>query len=366
MTQQTERVAAQDPSGGLSDLPAGLTIFESRRSRASRARRRANPLLVGAAAVCVLAAGGAAIYRSTNGGTPDLAAAAACLQNRDLACAAADYRAYVRRYPSDASATGVLAIILTQEGRHKDALPYYRNALDLGADAYDLRANYAVSLNNTGRVDDAIAQNYAALKLVPTLVDVRGALASQLVGRGRGKEAVTLLESFDRTLVGEGQPPYFPGQIAQIRGKLGLPLAPEAASMTAPPPPGASEVHLQARGGALYVPVVVNGSLPLKFVLDSGASDVCIPADVAQTLKRMGALTPADERGFGTAVLADGSRVRAERVMLHSIEVGGHTVKNVLASVTDAQGSLLLGQSFLARFKSWSIDNRRGVLILKD
>ena len=87
---------------------------------------------------------------------------------------------------------------------------------------------------------------------------------------------------------------------------------------------------------------------------------------MARTLRRMGELTPADERGFGTAILADGSRVRAERVMLHSIQVGGHTVKNVLASVTDTQGSLLLGQSFLARFKSWSIDNERSVLILKD
>lgn len=364
MAQQSERSGAQDPSGGLSDRPAGLTLFDSRRSRASRAKRRVNPLLVGAA-VSVLAGAGAAIFFASRGEPPNLAAAAACLQNRDVACAATGYRAYVRRYPRDGGATAILAILLTQQGQHQDALPYYRRALGLGVATYDLYANYAVSLNSTGRVDDAIVQNYAALKLVPNLVDVRGALANQLVERGRGKEAVGLLESFDHTLVEEGQPPYFPDQIAQIRGKLGLPLAAEAASAR-PPPPGASEVQLQARGGALYVPVVVNGSLPLKFVLDSGASDVCIPADVAQTLKRMGELTPADARGFGTAVLADGSRVRAERVMLHSIQVGGHTVKNVVASVTDTQGSLLLGQSFLARFKSWSIDNERRVLILKD
>ena len=361
MTQQGERGVAQDPPGGIPP-PFGMTLLDGRRFRA---KRRVNPLLAGAAAVCVLAAGGAAIYGATSGGTPDLAEASACLQNRDLTCAEADYRAYVRKYPRDGATTAILAIVLTQQGEHQEALPYYRRALDMGVGTYDLYANYAVSLNSTGRVDDAIAQNYAALKLVPTLVDVRGALASQLVERGRAKEAVGLLESFDRTLAEEGQAPYFPGQIAQIRGKLGLPLVPEAAGVSRPPP-GASEIQLQAGGGALYVPAVVNGSLPLKFVLDSGASDVCIPADVAQTLKRMGELTAADERGFRTAVLADGSRVRAERVMLHSIQVGGHTVKNVLASVTAAQGSLLLGQSFLARFKSWSIDNQRRVLILKD
>jgi len=32
--------------------------------------------------------------------------------------------------------------------------------------------------------------------------------------------------------------------------------------------------------------------------------------------------------------------------------------------ITPLKGSLLLGQSFLSRFKSWSIDNERQVLIL--
>ena len=36
--------------------------------------------------------------------------------------------------------------------------------------------------------------------------------------------------------------------------------------------------------------------------------------------------------------------------------VGDVVVENVTGSVAPAQGSLLLGQSFLGRFKSWSID----------
>jgi predicted aspartyl protease len=41
------------------------------------------------------------------------------------------------------------------------------------------------------------------------------------------------------------------------------------------------------------------------------------------------------------------------------VEIG-----NVRASVADAKGDLLLGQSFLGRFKSWSIDNAKQALVL--
>ena len=40
-------------------------------------------------------------------------------------------------------------------------------------------------------------------------------------------------------------------------------------------------------------------------------------------------------------------------------------ITNVLGSMADTDGSLLLGQSFLSRFKRWSIDNSQGVLVLE-
>jgi hypothetical protein len=40
-------------------------------------------------------------------------------------------------------------------------------------------------------------------------------------------------------------------------------------------------------------------------------------------------------------------------------------VQNVVGSVAPASGTLLLGQSFLGRFKSWSIDNSRHALVLE-
>ena len=42
----------------------------------------------------------------------------------------------------------------------------------------------------------------------------------------------------------------------------------------------AEDIPLSKRGGVYELPVKINGVLTLNFVLDSGASEVLIPADV--------------------------------------------------------------------------------------
>jgi len=127
--------------------------------------------------------------------------------------------------------------------------------------------------------------------------------------------------------------------------------------------PGWISVH--EVGGTFLVPVSINDRLTLDFIIDSGASDVSIPADVVITLMRKGTLSRADFRGTRTYVLADGSTVPSATFVIRSLRVGGYTIQNVTASVASVNGSLLLGQSFLKRFNSWSIDNHRHLLILK-
>jgi predicted aspartyl protease len=92
---------------------------------------------------------------------------------------------------------------------------------------------------------------------------------------------------------------------------------------------------------------------------------VSVPADVFSTLRRTGTIEDADITGKQTYVLADGSKSQSPTFMIRSLKVGGRVVENVRGSVASAQGSLLLGQSFLERFKSWSIDNTKHVLLLE-
>ena len=52
--------------------------------------------------------------------------------------------------------------------------------------------------------------------------------------------------------------------------------------------------------------------------------------------------------------------------ILHSVTIAGRTVYDVPCVVGDDNTSMLLGQSVLQKFRSWSIDNERQVLLLKE
>jgi clan AA aspartic protease (TIGR02281 family) len=123
-------------------------------------------------------------------------------------------------------------------------------------------------------------------------------------------------------------------------------------------------IPIEAHDGAYVVPVLINGVLRLKFLVDSGAADVSIPADAAATLQRLGTLSGNDLLGTKTYVLADGSRVPSEIYKIASLKLGDRVMENVTVRVTSEKSGPLLGQSFLSRLNSWSMDNNRRVLII--
>lgn len=127
---------------------------------------------------------------------------------------------------------------------------------------------------------------------------------------------------------------------------------------------GHETISMLADGGTFKVPVSINGQLTLDFIVDSGAADVSIPADVVLTLIRTGTIAESDFLNSRTYRLADGSTVPSQRFLIRSLRVGDKVLENVTGSVAPVAGGLLLGQSFLTRFKSWSIDNQRQALVL--
>jgi clan AA aspartic protease (TIGR02281 family) len=118
-------------------------------------------------------------------------------------------------------------------------------------------------------------------------------------------------------------------------------------------------------GGIYSVRVVINNVITRNFMIDSGAADVSISADVASTLVSSGTLSDADFTGIGLYQLADGSTMPSRIFTIKSLKVGDKVIENVTGSVSSAGSPLLLGQSFLRRFKSWSIDNSKHALMLE-
>ena len=125
-----------------------------------------------------------------------------------------------------------------------------------------------------------------------------------------------------------------------------------------------TRIPLASRGGGLIAPVIVNNAIQLDFVVDSGASELSIPANVFATLVRNNTVTQADMTGIRNYKNADGQVSQAKTFLIRSLKVGNLEVFKVQAKVAPANAPPLLGQSFLKRFKSWSIDNSTQELIL--
>ncbi len=115
----------------------------------------------------------------------------------------------------------------------------------------------------------------------------------------------------------------------------------------------------QRMGGVFVLPATINGTSTAYFIVDSGASNVQIPEELAEEMKRNGTLTEADSLGQRRFTLADGSGLQQRIVRLRSIKIGERTMENVMASVSPPRSRALLGQSFLRRLSSWKIDNVR-------
>jgi predicted aspartyl protease len=126
-----------------------------------------------------------------------------------------------------------------------------------------------------------------------------------------------------------------------------------------------AQVQMRKLGGIFVVPVLINNAISINFAVDSGASDVSIPADVVLTLVRTGTVKEGDFLGTQTYVTADGSKVPSPQFRIRSLTVGSWLVENVTGHVGAVKSPPLLGQSFLKRFGSWSMDNAQGLLLLK-
>jgi hypothetical protein len=143
--------------------------------------------------------------------------------------------------------------------------------------------------------------------------------------------------------------------------------SPQFAQLAAPPPPPGrpANIRLVDHHGTLLAPVLLDGKVPLLLAVDSGDSFVTIPPGLAIMLTRTGVLKKADILGLGRVTLGDGSTVPVIGFKIRRLQVGNLVLTDVTGTFSQGPGELLLGQSVLSRFKSWSIDNSDHLLTLE-
>ncbi|GAB4023797.1 retropepsin-like aspartic protease family protein [Spirosoma koreense] len=125
---------------------------------------------------------------------------------------------------------------------------------------------------------------------------------------------------------------------------------------------GPTEVAMEKQNGVFKVPVIVNG-VPMKFILDTGASLISISATEAEFMYKQGAITEADIVGQSKFQDANGDISPGDVIRLKSVQIGDRVLENVNASVVrSTKAPLLLGQSALSKFGKISVDYRRNVV----
>jgi aspartyl protease family protein len=123
---------------------------------------------------------------------------------------------------------------------------------------------------------------------------------------------------------------------------------------------------LKTQSGIYEIPIILNNTVRISFIFDSGASDVTISPDVAMVLFRSGTVDKSDYIGTQTYVFADGSTAECDVFNIKEINIGGMILKNVTASISNSMDApMLMGQSVMQRLGKYSIDNTTHCLIIE-
>ena len=127
-----------------------------------------------------------------------------------------------------------------------------------------------------------------------------------------------------------------------------------------------TEVAISKRtGGTFNVDCNVNG-LALNMVFDTGASDVTISKVEADFMLKNNYLSKDDIKGKKFYQTADGGITEGTIITLKEVKIGDAVLHNVDASVVKSQKApLLLGESVLQKFGTFTVDNINSKLIIK-
>ena len=115
-------------------------------------------------------------------------------------------------------------------------------------------------------------------------------------------------------------------------------------------------IKMRKEGGVSTIPCKVNG-LNLRFIFDTGASDVSISMTEASFMLKNDYLSKDDIIGKSNYIDAKGDITEGVNIILREVEIGGMKLYNIKASVvTNLKAPLLLGQSAISKLGIVQLD----------
>ena len=230
-------------------------------------------------------------------------------------------------------------------GRDDEADEWMQKLID--DEPYDMGHYYdkACLYSRMGRTDEAVKALETALEM--------------------GYCAFTHIENDDDMDAIRGRDD-FRALIVKYKEKLAARIEKMGIDMTAVKEEQITEVPITRKaGGTFNVDCSVNG-LALNMIFDTGASDVSISKVEADFMLKNNYLSKDDIKGKQYYQTADGGISEGTVITLKEVRIGDAVLHNVNASVVKNQKApLLLGESVLQRFGTFTVDNINSKLIIK-
>lgn len=230
-------------------------------------------------------------------------------------------------------------------GRDDEADEWMQKLID--DEPYDMGHYYdkACLYSRMGRTDEAVKALETALEM--------GYCAFPHIENDDDMDAIRGRDDFRALIV------KYKEKLAERIEKMGM-------DMTAVKEEQITEVPIIRRvGGTFNVDCSVNG-LALNMIFDTGASDVSISKVEADFMLKNNYLSKDDIKGKQYYQTADGGISEGTVITLKEVRIGDAVLHNVDASVVKSQKApLLLGESVLQKFGTFTVDNINSKLIIK-
>jgi hypothetical protein len=123
-------------------------------------------------------------------------------------------------------------------------------------------------------------------------------------------------------------------------------------------------IPVRSSNGVNYVNLRF-GAVQGQFIIDSGASSTFINKKFEQELIKNRQITRADYITPALYQIADGSIISSRRFIAKNVKIGNFTLTDVVIGIGETNAPLLLGNTLLDKFTTWSIDNTNNILSLE-
>lgn len=124
-----------------------------------------------------------------------------------------------------------------------------------------------------------------------------------------------------------------------------------------------TRIKMDKMDGVYTVPCVING-LKMRFIFDTGASNVSIAMSEARFMLRNGYLNKEDILGTGKSVIANGEIIENSTINIRELEIAGIKMYNIQAIVVhEMEAPLLLGQSAIQKLGTIQLDGDEMIIL---